>query len=219
VHSSRTRARLWREARDGEGLVGLGAIVAAVEELLTRSPTLCLANLAVLEASRYPMARRGHLFSTMPESDDPLLDTVRTRLRSGTLLPVDRKSRTGWGSGKPCAVCDLPINRTDIEYEVAGGPSGSVGVHLPCYLVWRQESKTLRWSEGERHRRTTDELLAQLRGSKTDLSRFVKAMRRDQRPHLVVSTNAVRAWQEREPQTWAMVCDWLAEQGKSVVQV
>ena len=49
--------------------------------------------------------------------------------------------------------------------------------------------------------------------------RFVKAMRRDQRPHLVVSTNAVRAWQEREPQNWAMVCDWLAERGKSVVQV
>ena len=30
---------------------------------------------------------------------------------------------------------------------------------------------------------------------------------------------AVRAWQTREPQTWAMVLDWLAEQGKSVVQV
>jgi hypothetical protein len=36
---------------------------------------------------------------------------------------------------------------------------------------------------------------------------------------MVVSTNAVRAWQEREPQTWAMVCDWLAAQGKRVVQV
>ena len=194
-----------------------GAIAAAVEELLTRSPTLYLANLAVLEASGYPMARRGHLFSTTPESDDPLLDTVRTRLSSGTLFPVDRKSGAGRGSGKPCAVCDLPINPRDIEYEVAGGPSGSVCVHLPCYLVWRQESKALHWSEGTRHpRRTTDELLAQLRGSQTDLGRFVEAMRRDQRPHLVVPTNAVRAWQEREPQTWAMVCEWLVEQGKSV---
>jgi hypothetical protein len=36
---------------------------------------------------------------------------------------------------------------------------------------------------------------------------------------LVVPTTAVRAWQAREPQTWAMVCEWLAEQGKSVVQV
>jgi hypothetical protein len=200
--------------------VGLGAIVAAVEELLTRSPTLCLANLAVLEASRYLMARRGRLFSTTPESDDPLLDTVRTRLSSGTLFPVDRKSRAGHGSGKSCAVCDLPIIHAEIEYEVAGGASGSVCVHLPCYLVWRQEAKALRLSEGERHpRRTADELLARLRGSKTDLSRFVEAMRWNQQPHIVVSTNAVRAWQEREPQTWAMVCDWLAEQGKSVVQV
>ena len=200
--------------------MGFSAIAAAVEALLTRSPTLCLANLAVLEASRYPMARRDHLFSPTPESEDPLLDTVRTRLSSGTLFPVDRKSGAGRGSGKPCAVCDLPITPRDIEYEIAGGPRGSVCVHLPCYLVWRQESKTLRWSEGTRHpRRTTDELLARLRGSHTDLGRFVEAMRRNQQPHLVVSTNAVRAWQAREPQTWAMVCDWLAAQGKRVVQV
>ncbi len=66
---------------------------------------------------------------------------------------------------------------------------------------------------------TTDELLAQLRGSKTDLGRFVEAMLREQFPNLVVPAKAVRAWQEREPQTWAMVCDWLAAQGKSVVLV
>jgi hypothetical protein len=66
---------------------------------------------------------------------------------------------------------------------------------------------------------TVEELLVQLRGSKTDLGRFVDAMLRDQLPNLVVPASAVRAWQEREPQTWAMVRDWLAEQGKSVVQV
>ena len=81
--------------------MGLGAIVAAVEELLTRSPTLCLANLAVLEASRHSMARRGRLFSTTPESDDPLLDTVRTRLSSGTLFPIDCKSSTGGAATSP----------------------------------------------------------------------------------------------------------------------
>lgn len=200
--------------------MGLSAIAAALEELLIRSPTLYFASLALLEASCYPIARRRHLFSTAQSSDDPLLDTVRIRLSNGTLFPVDRKSSAGHGSGKSCAVCDSPINDPEIEYEVAGGPSGSVCVHLPCYLVWRQESKALHLSEGERHpRRTTDELLAQLRGSKTDLGRFVEAMRRDQQPHMVVSTNAVRAWQEREPQTWAMVCDWLAQQGKSIVQV
>jgi hypothetical protein len=66
---------------------------------------------------------------------------------------------------------------------------------------------------------TADELLAQLRGSKTDLGRFVEVLLRDRLPTLVVPATAVRAWQKREPQTWAMVCDWLAEQGKSVVQV
>jgi hypothetical protein len=66
---------------------------------------------------------------------------------------------------------------------------------------------------------TAMELLVQLRGSRTDIGRFVEAMVRDELPNLVVPADAVRAWQEREPQTWAMVCDWLAEQGKSVVQV
>ena len=66
---------------------------------------------------------------------------------------------------------------------------------------------------------TADELLAQLRASKTDLGRFVEAMVRDQLPQLVVPANAVRAWQEREPQTWTLVCDWLAEQGKTVLPV
>ena len=66
---------------------------------------------------------------------------------------------------------------------------------------------------------TADELVIRLRGSKTDLGRFVEVMLRDQLPNLVVLAKAVRAWQERDPQTWAMVCDWLAEQGKSVVQI
>ncbi len=76
-----------------------------------------------------------------------------------------------------------------------------------------------RWRFTDRGAMTTDELLAQLRGSKTDLGRFVEAMLREQLPNLVVPAKAVRAWQEREPQTWAMVCDWLAAQGKSVVLV
>jgi hypothetical protein len=131
--------------------VGFSAIAAAVEELLSRSPTLCLASLAVLEASRHPMATgRRRLFSFTRSSDDPLLDAVQSRLTSGALFSVDRKSWTGRGSGKSCAVCDLTINSREIEYEVAGGPNGSVFAHLRCYLVWRQESGALRLSEGRR---------------------------------------------------------------------
>src|SRR5258708_24486453 len=37
-------------------------------------------------------------------------------------------------------------------------------------------------------------------------------------PYTTLFRSAVRAWQKREPQTWAMVLDWLAEQGKSVVR-
>jgi hypothetical protein len=66
---------------------------------------------------------------------------------------------------------------------------------------------------------TTDEVLAQLRGSKTDLGRFIEVMLRDELPHLVVPAKAVSAWQKRDPLAWAMVLDWLAKQGKSVVQV
>jgi len=66
---------------------------------------------------------------------------------------------------------------------------------------------------------TSDEVLSRLQGSQTDLGRFVKAMLRNQQPHLIVPANAVRAWQEREPRSWEMVCDWLAEQGKSVVLI
>jgi len=66
---------------------------------------------------------------------------------------------------------------------------------------------------------TTDELLLTLKESKTDLGRLVETMQRNQLPNLVVPATAVRAWQERDPQAWAMVCDWLATQGKGVVQI
>jgi hypothetical protein len=63
---------------------------------------------------------------------------------------------------------------------------------------------------------TTDELLAHLRASRTDLGRFVEAMLRAELPTLVVPASAVLAWQQREPEAWVMVCEWLAAQGKSV---
>jgi hypothetical protein len=128
--------------------MGFRAIVAATEELLTQSPTLCLANLAVLAALRYPVATGYHephpKFAIAGSSGDPLLDAVRTRLTTGVLFPVVRKSWAGQATGKCCAVCDLTISNSEIEYEVAAGPSGSAFAHLPCYLVWRQESEALR---------------------------------------------------------------------------
>jgi hypothetical protein len=80
-----------------------------------------------------------------PEShNDELRQRVRRALTSGTLFLVDQRSRVGRGSGKLCAVCTSAVAEDDVEYEVPGGVSGTVVAHLPCYLVWRQESEAAR---------------------------------------------------------------------------
>jgi hypothetical protein len=64
-----------------------------------------------------------------------------------------------------------------------------------------------------------DELLADLRDSKTDLARVVEAVLRYRVPYIVVPSAAVRAWEQREPQHWAKVAGWLAAQNVTMVQV
>jgi hypothetical protein len=65
----------------------------------------------------------------------------------------------------------------------------------------------------------TDELLSDLRTSQTDLARFVEAVMRNSTPYVVVSSEAVRAWQRREPQAWEKVTGWLAANHVAVVAV
>jgi hypothetical protein len=51
----------------------------------------------------------------------------------------------GPGSGADCALCDRPLESTDIEYECqfpAGGERGEAGIcrfHVTCYAVWQVE--------------------------------------------------------------------------------
>jgi hypothetical protein len=66
---------------------------------------------------------------------------------------------------------------------------------------------------------TCQEILIEVRGSRTDLARLVEAASRDERPYLIVPARAVEGWQEREPQIWAKVRGWLASQGKSLVVI
>jgi hypothetical protein len=66
---------------------------------------------------------------------------------------------------------------------------------------------------------STEELLAELRTSETDLARFVEAVVRDSMPYVVIPAAAVKAWQRREPQAWAKVAGWLAAQQVAVVAV
>jgi hypothetical protein len=104
-------------------------------------------------------------------------------------------------------VCASPVSAGEVEYEV-----GNVVAHVICFMTWHEESQALSG------RMTTDELLMALDGSKTDMARYIEMMIRDQLPNLVVPAKAVDAWQQREPKTWAMVCDWIAAEGKGVVQ-
>ena len=64
-----------------------------------------------------------------------------------------------------------------------------------------------------------DELLNDLRSSKTDLARLVEAVLRNKPPYVVVPSQAVRSWERREPQQWARVAEWLAAQNVGLVSV
>lgn len=65
----------------------------------------------------------------------------------------------------------------------------------------------------------TEDLAADLAASRTDLARYLEAAARSDRPYVVVTADAVKAWEKREPQTWAKFSDWLAANGKTVVQI
>jgi hypothetical protein len=64
-----------------------------------------------------------------------------------------------------------------------------------------------------------DELMNDLRASQTDLARLIEAVVRDRPPYVVVPIQAVRSWERREPQHWAKVSGWLADQNVALVQV
>lgn len=66
---------------------------------------------------------------------------------------------------------------------------------------------------------TAADLLSELGSSRTDLARLVRAAVSRSHPYVVVSARAVKAWGEREPDTWARVSVWLTAYGKIIVEV
>jgi hypothetical protein len=66
---------------------------------------------------------------------------------------------------------------------------------------------------------TTEELEYDLMASPTDLARYYEAARRTDLPYLVVTAEAVQAWKVREPKLFARFTQWLAAQGKTLVEV
>ena len=113
--------------------------------LLSESRARCLENRKLLARSRLLIARSRRLLSPSFEisggSDENLRRTIRTRLATGSLFPVDGKVFAGKGTGKLCSICGMPIPQGDIEHEVVGPTT--VFAHWDCYSIWRQESDEL----------------------------------------------------------------------------
>lgn len=66
---------------------------------------------------------------------------------------------------------------------------------------------------------TTEALLKEVRAGRTDLARLVEHVAWHRKQWVVVSAKAVRAWEEREPRSWAKVRLWLAARGVRIVTV
>jgi hypothetical protein len=66
---------------------------------------------------------------------------------------------------------------------------------------------------------TTSDLLAELRGPRTDMARLVESAAEGERAYVVVPAQAVQAWKERDPDALAKVLEWFAANGKALVQV
>lgn len=89
--------------------------------------------------------------SQKPETPDT--DTLRARaarlIATGGLPPgAPARSWGGPGSGEPCALCSLPIERGELEFELefTGGDGRPADArtcrfHTRCFDVWLQTRK------------------------------------------------------------------------------
>ena len=115
-----------------------------------RSRACVRENRRLLTETRYLIGRNlrrlNPAFALAGGSDDAQLRSmVAARLASGVLRPVKSEhSWAGYGSGLPCAVCDVPIGGAEVEYEVENGPGSSALVHLACFTAWKRESEAAR---------------------------------------------------------------------------
>jgi hypothetical protein len=77
-------------------------------------------------------------------SDEPQLRAKVSQHLSEQKLPSRAPDRIwgGPGVGAPCAVCEQPVTRSEMEFEVEFARDGSAPhfdvfhVHLRCFAVW-----------------------------------------------------------------------------------
>jgi hypothetical protein len=88
-----------------------------------------------------------YLSQHMDEDEAALREKARAAIRSGKLPALRRPDRawSGHGVGAPCAVCQLPIQRYDLEFEIQFEHDGAppeldrFQLHLRCFAVWELE--------------------------------------------------------------------------------
>lgn len=69
--------------------------------------------------------------------DEPTL-MIRDKLSAG-ILPRLNESKMfgGYGTGAPCAGCDLAIHPSDVEHELVFADGRAFAFHLTCVNLWR----------------------------------------------------------------------------------
>ena len=81
--------------------------------------------------------------------DEPWLrEKAREAVQTGK-LPARRPDRTwgGPGVGAPCTICDKPVARDEMEFEIQFEHNGAVPgldkfhVHVRCFAAWEFERK------------------------------------------------------------------------------
>ena len=82
---------------------------------------------------------------TLP--DDELRSRARERIDSGRLpLAISTFVDAAFGTGNTCRLCDEPITREHVEYEVRDRPQDKGFVmHLRCHQNWQLECIHRMW--------------------------------------------------------------------------
>src|SRR6266481_3910130 len=99
-------------------------------------------GLFLLERTRQ---RRVSGVRQMPD-EKILREKARAAINAGK-VPTTRPDRTwgGPGVGAPCAVCDLPVTKDELEFEIQFSHNGDnpgldkYHVHVRCFAAWEFE--------------------------------------------------------------------------------
>jgi hypothetical protein len=71
---------------------------------------------------------------------------IREKMDLG-VLPSDHPSKmyAGHGTGEPCAGCETPILRAQVEYEFETPDGRAIRFHLGCAGLWEAERRRRGW--------------------------------------------------------------------------